>query len=196
MRGLWEAHYRLSKVLLPWLAAHTDFVVNTVQGASDRGEGRFAVTIKEGSGPPVGNFVLTEILSKVHQRYDGVTEWTAYRGVELARIFRSTNSEVWKAVNQGDNNQHEERRPGEEAEASCNYCGGALDDSAGRSRDNVQGYQSRPPTGGWCTSAPCWSERTSSREGMQIRVPASRATPSGRETDNAPNRWSLVEVCQ
>ena len=66
-----------------WLA-HTECVVENVQGASDRGDDRFRVAIREGNGlPHRRTFRLTQV-PRVHQRYDGATEWSVYRRGQLA----------------------------------------------------------------------------------------------------------------
>ena len=58
--------------------------MENVQGASDRGDDRFRVAIREGNGlPHRRTFRLTQV-PRVHQRYDGATEWSVYRRGQLA----------------------------------------------------------------------------------------------------------------
>ena len=101
------------------------------------GDDRFGVAIREGNGPPRWRtFLLTQIPPPVHQRYDGATEWGAHRRGQLAKYRRSAISEVEEVANQRENDQRVERRAVKEAEASCTYCGRALDDSTGESGEN------------------------------------------------------------
>lgn len=66
----------------------------------------------------------------IHQRYEGATKSCAHRLGQLARFWRPTISVLEKAVNQGENDQHEEVRDGEEAETSGTYCARVVDGSA------------------------------------------------------------------
>ena len=139
--------------------------MENVQGASDRGDDRFGVAIRQGNGPPRRRtFRLTEITPRIQQRFDGATEWGANRQGQLARFLRSAISDGEEAMNHGENDQEVQGSAGEEAEASCTYCGRALDDSEGVSRDITCRYQSRAPTEGLCMSAACFNERNTSRE--------------------------------
>ena len=67
---------------------------------------------------------------------DGATEWGAHRRRQLARYWRSAISEGEEARNHGENVPQVQGSAGEEAEASCTYCGRALDDSKGGSGNN------------------------------------------------------------
>ncbi|CAN0497336.1 unnamed protein product, partial [Laminaria digitata] len=72
-----------------WLA-HTECAVEYVQGASDRGDGWFGAAIREGNGPPRRRaFRVTDILPRLHLRFDGATEWGVLRRGQLARSWRS-----------------------------------------------------------------------------------------------------------
>ena len=60
--------------------------VENKQGASDGVDDRFGVAIREGNGPPRWRtFRLTEIIPRIQQRFDGVTEWDAHRQGQVAR---------------------------------------------------------------------------------------------------------------
>ena len=62
------------------LIAHTEYAVENIQGASDRGDDRFGVPIGRGDGPPRRRtFRLTEIVPRVYHIYDGATEWGVHR---------------------------------------------------------------------------------------------------------------------
>ena len=138
--------------------------MENVQGASDRGDDRFGVAIRQGNGPPRRRtFRLTEITPRIQQRFDGATEWGANRQGQLARFLRSAISDGEEAMNHGENDQQVQGSAGEESEASRTYCGRALDDSEGGSGEC--GYPCRAPTEGLCTSAACLNERNTSREG-------------------------------
>ena len=140
-------------------------VVESVQGAPDRGNDRFGVAIREGNKPPRRRtFHLAEVIPRIQQWFDGATEWGDHRRGQLARYWRSATSEGEEAMNHGENDQEVQGSAGEEAEASCTYCGRALDDSEGVSRDITCRYQSRAPTEGLCMSAACFNERNTSRE--------------------------------
>ena len=81
-------------------------VVKNVQGASERGDDRFGVAIREGNRPPRRKtFRLTEIIPRIQQRFDGAAEWGAHRRGQLARYWRSAISEEDEAMNHGENDQ-------------------------------------------------------------------------------------------
>ena len=60
-------------VLSGWLV-HKRCAVESAGGADDTGDDRFRVAIREGTGPPRRRtFLLTEIVPRIHLRYDRVT---------------------------------------------------------------------------------------------------------------------------
>ena len=70
-----------------WIA-HTECAVDNVQGASDRREDRFGVIIRGRNGPSRRKTCrLTEIMPRLHQRYDSATEWGMHRRGQLARSW-------------------------------------------------------------------------------------------------------------
>ena len=132
--------------------------MENVQGASDRGDDRFGVAIREGNGPPRRRaFRLTDILPRLHQRYDGATVWGVRRREQLARAWRSANSEEEEDPNLTQN-QQAGRRAREEAETACTYCGLALEESAAGSRDIDLRVPVPCPHGGFVHSS-CMLER-------------------------------------
>ncbi|CAN0533357.1 unnamed protein product, partial [Laminaria digitata] len=98
-----------------WLA-ETECAVENVQGASDRGDDRFGVVIREGNGPLRRRaFRLTDIIPRLHQRFDGVTQWGVLRRRQLARSWRSAISEEEEEAPNLTQNQQARRRAREEA---------------------------------------------------------------------------------
>ena len=124
--------------------------MKNVQGASDSGDDRFGVAIREGNGPPRRRtFRLTEIIPRIQQRFDGATEWGAHRRGQLARYWRSAISDGEEARNHAENDQQVQENAGEEVEASYTYYGRVFDDSKGGSGDNHVRVPVPYPRGGF-----------------------------------------------
>ena len=119
-----------------WIV-HMECAIENAQAASDTGDDRFGVGIREGNGlPRQRTFRLTEVIPRIQPRFDGATEWCAHRRGQLARYWRSAISEGEKARNHGEKDQQVQGSAGEEAESWCTDCGRALDDSEVGSGDN------------------------------------------------------------
>ena len=139
MQGLWGTHYSPPEVRFPRSAPSHGVRHGKRTGGLRHGRrpvwGRRK---RKGNGPPRRRtFLLTHIVPRVRQRYGGATEWGPHRREQLATFWRSAISEVDEGENQEENDQQVEERA-EEEEASCTYCGRALDDSAGGSKDNYE----------------------------------------------------------
>ena len=88
-------------------------------GGLRQGDDRFGVATREGDGPPRRRaFRLTDIPPRLHQRFDGATEWGVLRTGQLARSWRFAIPE--------EEDQQTGRWEREEAETTCTYCRLAL----------------------------------------------------------------------
>ena len=103
MRGLWGTHCNPREIRFRRLA---------------RSHGVRRGNCTENGPPRRGTFLLKQILPRVHQPYDGPTEWETHRRGQLAGVWRSAISEVEEAANQGENGQQVEGKAGEEAKSS------------------------------------------------------------------------------
>ena len=166
MRSLWGAHYRTSVVCFLRVDRSHGARCGKRTGYLRQGRRPIRGSNKERKGanqsenvPPDGDSI--EHTTTIY----GATEWGAHRRGQLARYWRPAISEGGEAMNQGENIQHVHGTAGEEAEASCTYCGRALDDSEGGQGTITCGYLSPAPTQGLCTSSAYLNERVTSREG-------------------------------
>ena len=168
--------------------------MDNVRGASGMGEDWFGVTIRGRNGPPRRRtFRITDILPRLHQRFDGVADWGIHRRRQLVRSWRSAISEEEKAANP---DQHREGRAREEAEIARTYCGLALEDSAEGSGDNHVGVPVPYPHGGF-VHVSCMLERAD-RLARGYTDPRSCVVCSreGREEDDPPTRRNLLGAYQ
>ena len=70
-------------VLSGWLV-HRRCAVEGAEGAAYRGDDRFEVAIIEGTGPPRRRaFLLTEIVPRIHMRFDSATHRGAHQQRQL-----------------------------------------------------------------------------------------------------------------
>ena len=81
-------------------------------------------------------FLHTEIVPRIHMRYDRASDRGAPQQRQLEIVWRSVNSDVEEVANRHEGDQHAHGGRGDDAEASSTYCGRALDGSAGESGDN------------------------------------------------------------
>ena len=110
--------------------------MDSIQGASDRGDNRCGVANRGKDGPSRRRTCrLTEMVSRVYQIYDGTTEWSIHRRGQLTRSWWSAISEGEEAANFNEK-QQAERTAREEAARACTYCGLDLKNSAWGSGDN------------------------------------------------------------
>ena len=95
VRGLWGARYRPSEACFLRLARSQECVAENTRGASDRGDDRFGVAIREETRPlRRRTFRLKERMPRIHQPNDGVTEWRAHRRRQFAVFRQSATFEV------------------------------------------------------------------------------------------------------
>ena len=81
-------------------------------------------------------FLLTEIVPRIHIWCDHATDRGAHQQRQLEILWQSVNSDVEEVANRHENDQYLHGGTEDDAEASCTYCGRALDDSAGESGDS------------------------------------------------------------
>ena len=108
--------------------------VENAEGAADRGNDWLGVANRGGTGPPRRRaFLLTEILPRIHMKYDRATDRGAYQQRQLEIIWRPVNSDAEGVANRHEGDQHVHEGRGDDTETACTYCGRDLDDSAGES---------------------------------------------------------------
>ena len=104
VRDLWEPVLDRHRFAFSGWIAHSECAVENTQGGSDRGDDRLGVAVGRGDGPPRRRtFRLTEIVSRVYQRYDGATEWGVHRWGQLVRSWQSVISEGEEVANLNEN---------------------------------------------------------------------------------------------
>ena len=119
-----------------WIV-HRRCAVESAEGAASRGDDRFGVAIRGGTGPPRRRtFLLAEIVPRIHLRYDRSTDRGTHQQRQLEILWRSLNSDGEKVANRDEGGQHVQGDRGDDAEASCTYCSRALVDSDGQSGDS------------------------------------------------------------
>ena len=95
------------------------------------------MAFRGGTGPSRRRALLvTEIVPRIHVRYDRATDRGAHHQRRLEILGRSVDSDVKENADQHEGDQHVHGGWGDDAEASCTYCRRALDDSAGESGDS------------------------------------------------------------
>ena len=101
-----------------WIV-HRRCVVESAEGAADRGDDRFGVGIRGGTGPPRRRaFVLTEIVPRIHMRYDRATDRGAHQQRQLEILWQSANLDVDEVANRHEGDQHMHGGRGDDAETS------------------------------------------------------------------------------
>ena len=119
-----------------WLV-HRTCAVESAAGADGRGDDRFGVAIRDGSGVSRRRtFRLTAIVPRIHMRYDRTTPDGAHQQRQLEILQRSLTSGVEEAASQGEGGQDVERGLEESEEFWCTYCGWPLDNSSGESGED------------------------------------------------------------
>ena len=114
-----------------WLV-HRRCAVEGAAGADGRGDDRFGVAIRDGTGVSRRRtFRLTAIVPRMHMRYDRTTPNGAYQQRQSETLWRSLSSGVEEAASQGEGGQDVERGLEESEELWCTYCGRPLDNSSG-----------------------------------------------------------------
>ena len=119
-----------------WLV-HRRCAVESAAGADGRGDDRFGVAIRDGTGVSRRRtFRLTAIVPRIHMRYDRTTPDGAHQQRQLEILWRSLTSGVEEAASQGEGGQDVERGLEESEEFWCTYCGWPLDNSSGESGED------------------------------------------------------------
>ena len=118
-----------------WIV-HRRCATESAEGAADRGDDRVGVVIRGRTGPSRRRpFYLTEMLPRIHSRFDRATAESARHQQQLEILWRSLTSGNEETADQGEGGQLVQGGGAEDAEESCTYCGRALDNSAGESED-------------------------------------------------------------
>ena len=81
-------------------------------------------------------FLHTEIVPRIHMRYDRAIGRGARQQRQLEILWRSVNSDVEEVANRQEGDQRVNGGRGDDAETSCTYCGRDMVDSAGESGDS------------------------------------------------------------
>ena len=116
-----------------WLV-HRRCAVESAAGADGRGKYQFGVAIRDGAGVSRRRtFRLTEMVPRIHMRYDRTTPDGAHQQRQLETLWRSLTLGVEEAASQGECGQDVERELEESEEFLCTYCGWPLDNSSGES---------------------------------------------------------------
>ena len=146
-----------------WLV-HKRFATEFAEGADDRGDDRFGVAIRDGTGVPRRRtFRLTAIVPRIHMRYDLTTPEGAHQQRQLGTLWRSLTSGVEEAASQGGG-QDVERGLEESEEFWCTYRGWLLHNSSGESGEDHARVPVPCPHGG-CVHSRCMLHRAeTSRE--------------------------------
>ena len=113
-----------------WIV-HRRCAVESAEGAASRRDDRFGVAIRGGTGPARRKtFLLVEIVPRIHLRCDRYTDRGTHQQRQLI-LWRSLNSDGEEVANRDEGAQHVQGERGDDAEASCTYCGRALDEYDG-----------------------------------------------------------------
>ena len=75
-------------------------------------------------------------MPRIHLRYERSTDRGTHQLRQSQILWRSLNSDGEEAANRDEGGQHVQGERGYDAEASCTYCGRALDYSDGQSGDS------------------------------------------------------------
>ena len=119
-----------------WLV-HRTSAVESAAGTDGRGDDRFGVAIRDGTGAPRRRtFRLTAIVLRIHMRYDRTTPDGAHQQRQLEPSWRSLTSGVEEAASQGEGSQDVERGLEESEKFWCSYYGWRLNISRGESGED------------------------------------------------------------
>ena len=107
-----------------WLI-HRRCAVESAAGADGRGDDRFGVAIRDGTGVSRRRtFRLTAIAPRIHMRYDRTTPDGAHQQRQLETLWRSLTSGVEVAASQGEGGQHVKRGLEDSEEFGTRSAGG------------------------------------------------------------------------
>ena len=134
--GFATGTWRTTKFVFSGWLVHRRCAVESAEGAADRGDDRFGMAIRGGTGPPRGRAFLTEIMPGIHMRYDRATDRGAHQQRQLKIFWRSVNSGVEEVTNRHEGGQHMHGGRRDDAEATCTYCGRNLDAVTGEAGDS------------------------------------------------------------
>ena len=116
---------------------HRRCATESAEGADERGDDRFGVFVRGGTGPSRRRtFYFSETLPRIHRRYDRAIAEGAHHQQQLEILWRSLTSGNEETADQGEGCQPVQGGGKEDGEESCTYCGRALDDFAGESEDD------------------------------------------------------------
>ena len=112
-----------------WIV-HRRCAVESAEGATSKGDDRFGVAIRGGTGPPRRRpFLPAEIVPRIHLRYDRSTDRGTHQQRQLEILWRSLNSNGEEVANRDEGGQHVQGVREDDAEASCTCCDGQSGDS-------------------------------------------------------------------